>query len=162
MLLLALVVACYLPPVAAPVTDPFVAPACAYCPGHRGNGYDLPPGSVVRAVAPGEVTFAGVVVGVRYIVVRHDDGISATYGRLRDNRVRVGERIAAGQVVATSTATLYVGLKAADDTPLDPALYLAVSTRRPRLVPTDGSPARPAAERAPSCPAVVRTGAGAR
>ena len=48
---------------------PFRAPACAYCPGNRGLEYDAAVGSPVRAAAAGTVTFAGVVAGVRYVVV---------------------------------------------------------------------------------------------
>ncbi len=150
--LLALLAACYLPPVPVPIAEPFVAPACRYCPGHRGVEYDLAPGTRVGAAAAGEVTFSGVVAGIRYLVVLHTDGIRATYGSLQNSAVGSGDSVTAGDVVAISTDRLYFGLRSPDGTPLDPADYLAVVTRRARLVPIDGSRSRPAASRAPTCP----------
>ncbi|MEO6122477.1 MAG: peptidoglycan DD-metalloendopeptidase family protein [Ilumatobacteraceae bacterium] len=153
---------CYLAPVDARVAVPFEAPACNYCPGHRGQEYDVARDTPVRAAAAGVATFVGIVVGVRYVVVAHDDGIRATYGMLSDADVILGERVVAGQLVGWSSTRLYFGLKASDDTPLDPSLFVAVATRRPRLVPTDGSTSRPAAQRARSCPAPVPRGRSSR
>ncbi|MEO7397171.1 MAG: peptidoglycan DD-metalloendopeptidase family protein [Ilumatobacteraceae bacterium] len=146
---------CYLPPVAAPITEPFVAPACAYCPGHRGVEYDVPIGTVVRAVAAGAVTFTGVVARIRYVIVLHVDGIRATYAMLRSSALSVGDALAVGDVVGLSSPRLYFGLRAPDDTPIDPADHLALVRRRARLVPVDGSPPRPAASRPPACAGTV-------
>ena len=74
--------ACWLPPVDAPVVDPFRPPPCTWCAGNRGLEYGTPSGVAVRAVAAGEVTFSGTVAGERYVVVRHADGRRATYGGL--------------------------------------------------------------------------------
>lgn len=153
---------CYLPPVNATVDVSFEAPACTYCPGQRGNEYEVSPGTPVHAAAAGMVTFAGVVVGVRYVVVVHDDGIRSTYGVLHRTAVAVDQRVDAGQVIGWSTSRLYFGLKAADGTPLDPNGLLAVATRRARLVPTTDSPSRPAVERPPSCSASVPRGRSPR
>ena len=153
---------CYLPPVTARIVVPFEAPACPYCPGQRGLEYELVPGSTVRAAASGLVTFAGVVVGVRYVVVRHDDGTSATYGMLDVSALRAGDAVAAGQIVGTSTRRLYFGLKDSAGEPIDPTALLAIPSRRPRLVPVDGTPPRPATERAPSCSAPVPRGRSPR
>ena len=74
---------CLAPPVVAPVSRPFYAPPCPWCAGHRGV--------TLRGRAPAPscgrwrrevVTFSGVVVDVRYVVVRHGDGLLATYGGL--------------------------------------------------------------------------------
>jgi len=162
MLLLSLLPTCYLPPVAAPIVVPFEAPACPFCPGQRGLEYELSPGTPVRAAAPGVVTFAGVVVGVRYVVVRHDDSNSATYGMLRRSELAAGDRVAAGAVVGSASDRLYFGLKRPDGEPLDPTGLLAVATRRARLIPTDGTPSRPATQRLPSCPASVPRGGSPR
>src|SRR5436190_15456090 len=57
------------PPVDAPVTEPFRAPATPYGPGHRGIEYGTAPGAVVRAPGPGVVAFAGVVASRRFVAV---------------------------------------------------------------------------------------------
>jgi murein DD-endopeptidase MepM/ murein hydrolase activator NlpD len=155
LLVSALVPSCYLPPVAAPVPAPFVAPACEYCPGHRGLEYTTAPGTIVRAAAAGVVTFAGVVVDSRYVVVRHADGISATYGDLAASTLRSGDDVAAGSVVGTATSDLYFGLRR-NDVYLDPADYLGVPRHRPRLVPSSGARPRPAARGSVTCPALGR------
>ena len=143
---------CYQSPVAAPVVDPFRAPACSYCPGNRGLEYQTPAGTPVRAAASGVVRFTGVVAGVRYVVVRHDDGLSATYGRLASAVVVVGEPVAAGRVVGTSTNRFFFGLRAGDRY-IDPAPFLGVLRYRPRLVPADGSAPRRAPPPAIHCAA---------
>ena len=89
--------ACWLPPVDAPVVDPFRPPPCAWCPGNRGLEYGTPAGTVVRAVAAGEVTFSGTVAGMRYVVVRHADGRRATYGGLASSPLHAGDVVAARQ-----------------------------------------------------------------
>ncbi len=139
----ALVVACWAPPVDAPVVDPFRPPPCAWCPGNRGIEYGPTPGQPVRAVAAGTVSFAGTVAGTRYVVVDHGDGLRATYGRLAAASLGVGERVAAGQVIGTTTAEAYFGLRRGD-LAVDPTPLLGTWRRRPRLVPLDGTPARPA------------------
>ena len=72
--------ACFPPPVEATVAVAYREPACRYCAGHRGIDFDSRPGDSVRAVAAGEVTFAGSVAGTRYVVVAQADGLRATYG----------------------------------------------------------------------------------
>ncbi len=153
---------CYLPPVEAPIAKPFVAPACVYCPGHRGVEYDLLPGTAVRAAGSGIVTFAGVVAGTRYVVVLDRDGISATYGFIRSSTARPGDQVQVGQVIAVSGNLLYFGLRDGDGTPLDPTHRLAVASRRARLVPVDGSPRRAPAVTKPSCTSVAGTATSPR
>ena len=51
---LALAPSCLLPPVDAPIVDPFRPPPCAWCPGNRGIEYDVPAGTPVRAAAAGD------------------------------------------------------------------------------------------------------------
>src|SRR3954451_1628691 len=80
----------YVPPVDAPIVDPFRAPSCAFCAGNRGLEYQPAPGSTVIAAAPGVVRFSGLVAGVRYLVVDQTDGRAATYGRLGITRVALG------------------------------------------------------------------------
>jgi murein DD-endopeptidase MepM/ murein hydrolase activator NlpD len=134
---------CYQPPVSSPVVDSFRAPACTYCPGNRGLEYEPAWGSRVVAASAGVVRFSGLVAGVRYLVVQQADGRTATYGRLATARVAVGDTVAAGDLVGTSTTRFYFGLREGDRY-IDPAPYLGTLRYRPRLVPTDGSAPRPA------------------
>lgn len=142
-LLLALAAPCLVPPLEAPMTDRFRMPACTYCAGNRGIEYGPAPGTVVVAVADGEVDFAGTVAGVRWLVVRHADGLRASYGHLASLRVGRGDRVRAGQPLGTTGDRFYLGLRDGDR-PVDPTPLLGVLRRPPRLVPVDGTPARPA------------------
>jgi murein DD-endopeptidase MepM/ murein hydrolase activator NlpD len=135
--------ACWLPPVDAPVVDPFRAPPCTWCAGNRGIEYGTPSGTAVRAVAAGEVTFSGTVAGDRYLVVRHADGRRATYGGLESSTLRVGDAVVAGVIVGVTAAHLHFGLRDGD-TYVDPAPFLGRLVGRPRLVPDDGTVARAA------------------
>ena len=130
--------ACVLPPVPGPIVDPFRAPACTYCPGHRGVEYAPSPGTPVTAVAGGVVTFAGQVAGTLYVVVAQSDGLRATYGFLRTMAVRKGQAVGAGTIVGTSTGRLYFGWKR-HGVPIDPTSALTGRPGRPALVPTDGT-----------------------
>lgn len=134
---------CWLPPVDAPVVDPFRPPACTWCAGNRGLEYGTPSGTIVRAVAAGEVTFSGTVAGERYVVVRHADGRRATYGGLESSSLRTGDAVVAGVSVGLTAGHLHFGLRDGD-TYVDPAPFLGRLVGRPRLVPDDGTAARPA------------------
>lgn len=140
----ALAAQCLLPPVAAPVAVPYVQPACEYCPGHRGLEYHLPERTAVTAAAAGQVVFAGSVAGTRYVVVRHVDGVRATYGMLSTMSLTRGDVVAAGTEVGHSTARLYFGLRTPDGSPLDPTALMGRLVGRARLVPVDRTAARPA------------------
>jgi len=145
--------ACLRPPVEAPISRPFEAPACPWCAGHRGITFAVAPGTPVRAAAAGTVTFSGVVVDVRYVVVRHGDGLLATYGGLASAAITEGAVVAAGAVLGRSGPELYFGLRTGPDTYIDPEPLLGRLVVRPYLVPSDGSPSRPPP------PPVLRCGA---
>src|SRR5262245_16687696 len=134
---------CLLPPVSAPVSDPFREPACPWCAGNRGLTYDVPAGTPVQAAAAGVVTFSGSVAGTYYLVVAHADGLRATYGELVGSPFRAGDVVVAGATVGQSAGNLHFGLRIGDRY-VDPAPYLGRLVERARLVPTDGSEARPA------------------
>ena len=142
---------CLLPPVAAPVADPFREPACPWCPGNRGLTYDVAAGTPVRAAAAGTVTFSGTVAGTFYVVVEHADGLRATYGELAGSHLAPGQDIGAGALVGTSAGGLHFGLRRGERY-IDPAPLLGRLVERARLVPTDGSPARPAPPPRLQCP----------
>lgn len=143
---------CLVPPVERPVSDPFVAPECPYCAGHRGVEYATSPGEQVAAASAGLVTFAGVVAGMRWVVVADLPGREVSYGYLRTSAVAEGERVAAGEVLGTASERLYLGIRQ-DDAPVDPGPLLAgsVAVSRPRLVPVDGGPRRAAPVVATAC-----------
>jgi murein DD-endopeptidase MepM/ murein hydrolase activator NlpD len=134
---------CWAPPVPGPVAEPYRAPACHYCAGHRGITFAPPDRSPVQSVEEGSVEFAGDVAGVRWVVVRHTDGLRASYGRLRVVIVRPGQHVRAGQVLGRSSARLYFGLRAGD-TSVDPTSRFGRWRARTRLVPLDDGPRRPA------------------
>jgi murein DD-endopeptidase MepM/ murein hydrolase activator NlpD len=140
--LAAFVPGCYVPPVGVPVSDPFRAPACVYCPGNRGLEYRPVPGTAVRAAADGQVRFSGVVAGVRWLVVEQGDGRVASYGYLSSVSVGTGSAVRAGEVVATTTGRFYFGLRQGL-VYIDPQPLIGVWRYRPRLIPIDGSRPRP-------------------
>lgn len=127
-------------PVEAPVSDPFRLPDGPFRAGNRGLEYATRPGSTVRAAASGEVTFAGAIAGERYVTVRHDDGLLASYSYLAGVAAGVapGRRIAAGTVLGTTTGRFQFGLRR-DGAHLDPGPLLGRRTRA-RLAPDATAP----------------------
>lgn len=132
---------CFVAPVDAPVVAEFEQPACTWCPGHRGVKFGLTDGDVVRAAAPGTVSFSGVVVDVRYVVVSHADGTRATYGGLRSSQLRRGQYVALGDRIGIAGEQLHFGLRDGDRY-LDPEPLLGELATRPYLIPIDGTPPR--------------------
>lgn len=133
----------YLPPVDAPVVDPFRAPATPYGPGHRGIEYGTAPGTVVHAAAPGTVTFAGAVAATRWVTVAHADGIRTTYGPLDALDVAAGDHVELGQPLGTTLGPLLLTARLGDGY-LDPALLFGDGTYvhlvpEPRELPTVSS-----------------------
>lgn len=145
---------CWEPPVDAAVVDPFRAPACPWCPGNRGISFGTPPGTAVRAVAAGRVTFAGPVAGVVYVVVEVADARRVTYGNLAGLNVVVGAAVVAGMLLGRTAGEFHLGLRGPDhagaDTYLDPTGLLGVWRFPLRLVPVEG-PAPPAPSRTLAC-----------
>jgi murein DD-endopeptidase MepM/ murein hydrolase activator NlpD len=136
----------YRPPVDGPIVDHFRPPACTWCPGNRGIDYAPPRGTPVHASAAGVVSFAGPVGSELFVVVTHSDGLRSTYAFLASVAVRVGQRVAAGEVVGTSGSELHFGVRRGT-VYLDPELLFAGWVPRARLVPTDGGPPRPPGRR---------------
>ncbi|WP_425589016.1 murein hydrolase activator EnvC family protein [Streptomyces similanensis] len=143
-----------------PVLRGWEPPATPYGPGHRGVDLGAPPGTPVRAVAAGRVSFAGPVAGRGVVAVElsgtGDPPLRTTYEPVRAS-VREGESVAAGQVVGTvegpgpaSTAhcgpgCLHWGLLRADAY-LDPLLLLPpwlLNTGPSRLLPVLAAPPPP-------------------
>ena len=101
----------------------------------------------MRAAAAGTVTFSGVVVDVRYVVIRHADGLLATYGGLSSTTLDAGDIVVAGSLVGHSGAGPVLRACA-------PGLTRTSIRSRcsgswwcpPYLVPTDGTARRPPPE----------------
>jgi murein DD-endopeptidase MepM/ murein hydrolase activator NlpD len=98
-------------PTTLAVVEEFRAPACTWCEGNRGIEYASTPGSPVGAAAAGDVTYAGRVAGVSYVVVRTARGVLVTHGGLSAIGVRTGERRAAGEAIGEAGETLYIGVR---------------------------------------------------
>jgi murein DD-endopeptidase MepM/ murein hydrolase activator NlpD len=126
----------YRPPVDAPVIDPFRAPTSPYGPGNRGIEYATVPGSVVRTVAPGSVSFAGMVAGTRYVTVTHADGLRSSYGGLASISVAQGAELAAGAEVGRAGHTLHLGIRRGEEY-LDPEALFAAAAPLVRLIPVE-------------------------
>jgi murein DD-endopeptidase MepM/ murein hydrolase activator NlpD len=76
--------------------------------GHRGADFGIPIGTPVHAAAAGTVTHAGAGGGYGQLVkIAHPGNIETRYAHLRTGgiRVRVGEQVTAGQVIAESGNT---------------------------------------------------------
>lgn len=127
----------------APVSRPFDRPACLWCPGHRGVGFATAPGTAVRAVTAGTVTFAGVVAGRSYVTVTTAAGWQITYGYLALRAVGAGDQVGAGRVIGTTADPLLLTVRI-NGVYVDPGPYLGTLRWPLRLIPTDGSPPRPA------------------
>ncbi|WP_027499237.1 M23 family metallopeptidase [Rhodococcus sp. UNC363MFTsu5.1] len=93
----------------APSTRRVVAPTAGsvtstFGDGRKHAGIDIANtlGSPIVAVADGEVISAGPAKGFGlWVRIRHDDGTVTTYGHNNDNTVSVGQRVRAGQRIAT-------------------------------------------------------------
>ncbi|WP_375256641.1 murein hydrolase activator EnvC family protein [Streptomyces sp. MNP-20] len=114
-------------PVGAPpwIVRGWEPPATAYGPGHRGVDLAAPPGSPVRAVAPGRVSYAGRVAGRGVLTVElagtGDPPLRTTYEPVRAS-VRKGAEVSTGDLLGTveasarshcPTACLHWGLRRA-------------------------------------------------
>jgi murein DD-endopeptidase MepM/ murein hydrolase activator NlpD len=136
-----------------PVLRGWEPPATTYGRGHRGVDLSAPPGTPVRAVAAGRVSFAGRVAGRGVVSVElagtGDPPLRTTYEPVRTS-VKNGEKVAAGEVIGTveptgshcTTTCVHWGLRRGE-TYLDPLSLLPrwLLHRGPsRLLPVIGVP----------------------
>ncbi|MCS0604258.1 M23 family metallopeptidase [Streptomyces sp. LP11] len=85
-----------------PVLRGWEPPATVYGPGHRGVDLSAAPGSPVRAVAAGRVSFAGRVAGRGVLAVAlTGTDLRTTYEPVTAS-VRKGDEVAAGEVVGVA------------------------------------------------------------
>lgn len=117
------------PAAAYRITAPFVAPAHAYGPGHR--GIDLEPigTTIVRAPSDGVIAFAGIVAGRAVVTIDHGSGLVTTLEPViaalaRGTHVRreepVGELSSGGHA---ASGTLHLGVRLHGDY-INPLLLL--------------------------------------
>jgi murein DD-endopeptidase MepM/ murein hydrolase activator NlpD len=76
-------------------------------PSHKGMDFKVPVGTEVMSPRAGVVTRANWnwAANGNGIEIRYDDGVLAKFLHLNENRVAVGERVSAGQVIALSGNT---------------------------------------------------------
>jgi murein DD-endopeptidase MepM/ murein hydrolase activator NlpD len=115
----------------------FAPPAFAWASGHRGVDLVTKPGEAILAAANGTVVFAGSIAGKPVVSIDHGS-VRTTYEPVVST-LRVGERVALGQVIGTLGAAghcrgcLHWGLREGRNY-LDPLLLLANRGGRLRLV----------------------------
>lgn len=121
-----------------PVPRAFDPPPRPWLAGHRGVDLDVPVGSPVRAPESGTVVFAGTVVDRGVVTIDHG-GLRSSFEPVRP-LVRVGQRVARGEVVATvaeghSPGALHWGVRTGPRAYVDP---LRLLTGRVVLKPWSG------------------------
>ena len=130
----------FVPPVDAPISDPYRPASTPYGSGNRGIEYATRPGSAVAAAGGGVVAFAGTIAHERYVSIDHDGGIRTTYSYLATIEVAAGQRVAQGDVVGRSGPRLHFGARRFGIY-IDPASLFEITTpHRARLVPVRGAP----------------------
>lgn len=119
-------------PVVGPVIRAFDPPDSPYGAGHRGIDIAVASGTPIYAPAAGTVTFAGKVGGHLFLTLDHGGGVASTYSWLSELRLRKGDVVAMGALVALTgwahpgspTPSLHFGVKVGTAY-VDPLDYLA-------------------------------------
>jgi murein DD-endopeptidase MepM/ murein hydrolase activator NlpD len=86
------------PPINVPAGDRFGPRGARF---HGGVDYSAPRGTAVAAAGAGNVTYAGALAGGwgRVVTIAHGADVRTMYAHLSDIRVRVGQRVVAGETV---------------------------------------------------------------
>jgi murein DD-endopeptidase MepM/ murein hydrolase activator NlpD len=73
---------------------------------HQGVDIGAPEGAPISAAAAGKVTYSGVMGGYgNIVIVDHGNGLETRYAHASSLDVRVGETVAAGQLIARVGST---------------------------------------------------------
>lgn len=106
MLLVLALTGCVLPywPVHGPVTSPFGLRFRGLRPEvHRGVDVFVAVGTPVHAMAPGRVSFAGVMRGFgRVVILDHGRGLRSLYAHLSEIQVQTGDEVDGHTVIGLS------------------------------------------------------------
>jgi murein DD-endopeptidase MepM/ murein hydrolase activator NlpD len=97
----------HVPPVSAPVIDPFRPPDQPWLSGNRGIEYGTQPGDLISASARGVVTFAGQVGGNLFVTIRHTDTLVTTVGFVASATVATGDIVAQGTPIAVAAGPIH-------------------------------------------------------
>ena len=127
----------HVPPVDAPIVDPFRPPEHAFGPGNLGLEYSTTPGGLVTASAPGVVSFAGQVGGTLFVTVDHGGGLRTTVGLLAEVTVSAGSRVVAGTPLGRAGAATHFSARR-EGRHFDPELLFGAFEISVRLVPSAG------------------------
>ena len=119
----------------------FDAPSPDWNRGHRGVDLAGAPGQPVYAAAPGTVVFAGELAGRPLVSIAHPGGLRTSYEPVRPS-VRVGQRVAAGEVLGELAAG-HPGCAAAGLSALGSDVGTGVARRLRRPVGAGGQHADP-------------------
>ena len=126
----------YRPPSDAEIIDRFRPPPKPWMAGNRGVDYGTSAGAQITASADGRVIFAGEVGGALHVTIEHADGLRTSSSFLASLTVAAGDQVRAGDVIGIAGGPFHFGVRATDDTYLDPEDLLAGLLRpRARLVP---------------------------
>ncbi len=123
----------WVPPIDAPVIDPFRPPASRYGSGNRGLEYGASPGQKIWAVDDGRVVFAGRVGSARHITVDHGSGLRSTYAFVESISVVRGQSVGQGQVLGSAGPGFHLTARLGDEY-VDPALLFAGYEVQLRLI----------------------------
>jgi len=134
----------YQPPTDGAVLDPFRPPPQPWLAGNRGIEYRTDPGSVLVAIGPGVVAFAGPVAGRLVVSIVHPDGLRSSLTGVAAVSVAVGATVLAGAPVAIAAERVHLGVRRGDAY-LDPATLwgTVAGGGHVRLVPRSGPPPSP-------------------
>jgi murein DD-endopeptidase MepM/ murein hydrolase activator NlpD len=115
---------------------------------HAGIDVAAPRGTAIHAVGPGEVVYSGRRGRAgNMVAIRHGDLVS-TYAHVQRALVRVGQKVAAGDVLATvgstgrSTGPHVHFAVTRDGQPVDPAAVLDAGARPAKAAMAVGDPAQ--------------------
>jgi murein DD-endopeptidase MepM/ murein hydrolase activator NlpD len=73
---------------------------------HHGIDLAAPEGALIRSIQAGKVVFADPYSGYgNLVVVQHENGMTSHYGHCRTIKVRPGQRVNAGEIIATVGST---------------------------------------------------------
>jgi murein DD-endopeptidase MepM/ murein hydrolase activator NlpD len=106
---------------------------------HAGQDIKVDPGTPVAATAEGTVIFAGAQSGYGLLVViEHSNGLSTHYGHLSEIKVKQGQTVKRGEIIALSGNTgrstgphLHYEVRINNE-PVDPSMYLPNYDKMPR------------------------------